>query len=339
MKLIPIARMGLAWARGAARLSYPPRMVSIEPTNVCNYRCAFCPQSDPEHRQLRRGKMSLEDLDQILDKIVEAKAAPHGTISFTHDGEPLLHPEFPEFIRRANQRRFAPRFSSNGSRLTPEMADRLEQAGSFRPSIDWSSSREVFESKRGRKDDWELIRGNLAYLIEMSNRNPQVSVEVFEMGTYDQPAQGEEMLQQLRSLLPTPTSDRVEFGIRVFHNAVGALESSPQSGTPEGDAALPDGRRRRYRRCPYPWSAMVIAFNGDVHACCRDLQGRTCLGNLLEADSLWDIWNAEAFQEFRRLIAAKRPDQLGACRGCDLPWSSDRSKWRLGNILRALRKR
>jgi MoaA/NifB/PqqE/SkfB family radical SAM enzyme len=328
MNLHQISRMGLAWARGQVSVRYAPKQISIEPTNLCNYRCSFCPQSNPEHHLLPRGYMKLEHLERILDKVVAAGAAWNGVISFTHDGEPLLHPEFPEFIRLANERGLRPRFSSNGSRLGPEKADRLEAGGYFLASIDFSGSKEVFETHRGKTGHWETVRDNIAYLIEMSNRNPKVGLEVNEMCGVAEPEDAGPMLDRLRSVLPEPTSKRVRFGVRVFHNAAGSV-------VVEGVGR----EKQRYRRCPYPWVAMNIAFDGEVHACCRDLEGRTRLGNVLECESLWDVWNGEKFREFRHLIATRQPEKLAACAGCDLPWSGDPRKWSVANIYRVLRDR
>ena len=323
-----VAQMGVAWATGSQSVGYAPKQVSIEPTNACNYRCSFCPQSNPaHHEQVPRGLMKLADLDMILDKITAAGAAWNRTISFTHDGEPLLHPEFPEFIRKANARGLRPRFSSNGSRLTPDKADLLEAAGYFRASIDFSGSEEIFEKHRGKTGHWELVRSNIAYLIERSNANPSVCLEVTEMCGIQAPDDARTLLDRLRSVLPEPTSKRVQFNIRVFHNAAGTVQLGHST------------KKQQYKRCPYPWVSFVIAWNGDVHACCRDLEGKTRLGNMLETGSLWDIWNGERYRRFRELIANRQPEKVDACAGCDLPWSGDPQKWSVKNILRALRDR
>ena len=326
-----LLRMGWAWFCGATVLKYPPREVAIEPTNLCNFRCTYCPQSKPEHHKLPSGYMKLEHLDTILDRVVEAGAGWNGRVSLTHDGEPLLHPEFPEFVKRANQRGFKPRFSSNGLKLTPEKADLLEKAGNFTVNVDFSSDPEVFETFRGRTGHWATIKEHLSHLINMSNRNPNVQVEVFEMAGYAKPEERQVMIDRLKAVLPPATSERVEWNVRVFHNATGTVAKSA-----EGQRTEVKGK---YRRCPYPWSSMTIAWDGEVHACCRDLEGRTRLGNILQAKSLWEVWNGEKYQQFRKLIATKHPEKLAACVGCDMPWSGDPAKWRPSSILRYLRKR
>jgi radical SAM protein with 4Fe4S-binding SPASM domain len=74
---------------------------------------------------------------------------------------------------------------------------------------------------------------------------------------------------------------------------------------------------------------MVIASNGDVVACCRDLQHKTVLGNLFEQE-LVDIWNSEEYQNLRTALVEKDPDRMSACQGRDLPYDAD--KFRVAHL-------
>lgn len=322
VKWIRVAQMGLAWATGASRVSYAPKDVSIEPTNLCNYRCSFCPQSDPAHRELPSGYMALDQLDEILDKLVAAGAAWHNVINYTHDGEPFVHPEFPEFVRRATERGFRVRFSSNGSKFTKDKLDRLVDIGAaFRVRIDFSGSKEAFEQYRSKRNDWEKVRDNIANLIRASNEYAGIRVILQDISSYANPEEASENLDRMKAVLPTPTHDRVRFETCNFHNAAGLVQL--QHPNPTGET---------YHQCPYPWVSLNIAWNGDIHACPRDLRGQTKLGNILEVDHLDEIWNGEAYQQFRALHANRDVDQLSACAGCDLPWREDEQRWSLKRI-------
>ena len=49
-KFLNYGRVFYHWRlKRSTRLPYLPEDISIELTNTCNFRCAFCPQSDPEH--------------------------------------------------------------------------------------------------------------------------------------------------------------------------------------------------------------------------------------------------------------------------------------------------
>ena len=273
--------------------------------------------------------MTLEQLDDVLEKVKRAGAAWHKVISFTHDGEPFLHPRFSEFVLHAAKHGFRSRFSSNGSKLTADRIDQLAATGArFQICIDFSGSREIFERFRSKRGDWETVRNNISYLIHKSNEHANVNVILTEIASYSHPADAQHYLALMKSMLPVPTSRRVKFHIRNFHNAAGLVQLK-----------FPTRTGSRYRRCPYPWVAMSIAWNGVVHACPRDLRGQTRLGNLFEVDNLTELWNGEAYREFRRRHASRELDGIAACSSCDLPWSEDKQRWSMRHVYSRLRDR
>lgn len=50
--------------------------------------------------------------------------------------------------------------------------------------------------------------------------------------------------------------------------------------------------------CPFPWQYVVVQWNGDVVACCRDYDGQLKLGNVKE-NTLKEIWNGREYADFR----------------------------------------
>src|SRR5690606_32247218 len=105
----------------------------------------------------------------------------------------------------------------------------------------------------------------------------------------------EQRFEELKSLFPD--SERVTFLRREFHNATGFVAATRLAR---------NGRAATYRLCPYPWFSFSIACNGDVVACCRDLEHKTVLGNLLEQE-FEEIWNGARYQQLRRDLVEKHP--------------------------------
>ena len=64
-------------------------------------------------------------------------------------------------------------------------------------------------------------------------------------------------------------------------------------------------------------------------ACCRDLEHKTVLGNLLRQE-FDEIWNGEKYQALRRDLVQKQPGKQAACANCDMPY--DAAKFSLGNM-------
>ena len=117
---------------------------------------------------------------------------------------------------------------------------------------------------------------------------------------------------------------RITYRTRTFHNATGFLNLKKNNP------------KKTYHLCPYPWTTLRIASNGDIVACCRDLRHETVLGNLNE-DSVENIWNGGAMQDLRAALLAKEPERIKACNGCDLPY--DDTKFTVKNLFLAAKGR
>ena len=323
-RFFQLARMGLAYKFARPRVKYPPYMLSIEGTNICNYKCSFCPQSDPDHAARRaHGKLGINDMNRFLDRVVECGTA-NRNISICLDGEPTINENLPEFVRMINEYGFFPRFSSNGRLLDKELAGALIAAGPFLASIDFASDAKYFEEVRGRKGDFQKVLNNLHYLIDKARSNKTMQLEVVDTSVFSG-ADELESLKSMRALLENGQKlpVNVKTWSRRFHNFCGHLETADK-----GD----------YRLCPYPWSQFVVAWDGSVVACCRDTAGRTVLGNVFES-TIMEIWNGPAYQQFRRSLADGHPEEAKACRGCDMPYSGRSGRWRLGYIVQSLKRR
>jgi radical SAM protein with 4Fe4S-binding SPASM domain len=322
-KLQHILRLGWAYeVRRATRLHYPPYQYTIEPTNSCNLRCPFCPQSDPDHAHRRpaaAGQLTEENFRIFLNRLREAHPA-NRNLNFTLDGEPFLNRHFIPFVQLAAEAGYFSIFATNATLLDPSTADRLVAAGPFRASIDFAARQEVFESIRGRAGDYERVLENLRYLMEQSRRHRGVHVDVHDIATY-MGADPAASLAELRALFPADLPSRIRFDTRIFHNFCGHLPM--------------ERSRAAYRLCPYPWTQMAVAHNGDVVACCRDTVGRSVLGNAFR-QPVMQIWNGDTYQRFRQNLIDRHPERNAACRDCDLPWSAGQARWRWRYVLRSL---
>jgi radical SAM protein with 4Fe4S-binding SPASM domain len=320
-KFLHVLRLGWAYrVRRSTWLPYPPYQYTIEPTNSCNLRCPFCPQSDPEHAQRRTfGQLTEANLRIFLARLQAAHPGSRN-LNFTLDGEPFLNRDFVRFVELAAQEGYFSIFATNATRLDAPTADHLIAAGPFRASIDFAATPEAFESIRGRKGDYDLVLRNLRYLLEQSKTHSGVHVDIHDIAPYTgiDPTVS---LAQLRALFPADLPRRIRFDSRIFHNFCGHLPLKRTNGN--------------YRLCPYPWTQMAVAHNGDCVACCRDTVGRSVLGNVFR-QPIMEVWNGEAYQRLRRNLLEGRPELNAACKDCDLPWSKGQPRWHPLYILHSL---
>ena len=323
-KFSQLAKMALSYKLARPILKHPPYMFSIEATNICNYKCSFCPQSDPAHAARRtQGQLSTDGMKCFLDRVVESGTS-NRNISICLDGEPTINKNLPRFIRLINDYGFLPRFSSNGRLLDQTLVDALIAAGPFLASIDFASDAKYFDQVRGRNGDFSRILSQLHYLVEQARAHPSMRLEVVDTSVFSG-ADSEPSLKAMTALLTNGQAlpANVKTWSRQFHNFCGHLDPADTGG---------------YKVCPYPWSQFVVTWDGFAVACCRDTAGRTVLGNISESP-IMDIWNAKPYQQFRRSLARRRPHDVAACRGCDMPYSGRSARWRLGYITQSLRRR
>ena len=313
-KIIEYWRSGLSYGLGLERSLAGPITVHIETTNICNFRCIYCPQSKPdEHfKLLGRGKMSLETFKLILDKILQAW--PLNEIVLTRDGEPLVHPELEKFIAYASGSGLNVTIGSNGSYLEPERSQHLIDSGLTKVKGDFCADKQKYEEMRVG-GEWEKVLAGyhslLHYAVAHQKNFHLVLVDLCTYGL-SEPEAVQHSLHSLRSLFPFPDK-YLSIGPAMMHNAFDEAQVILSTS-----GKIP---RHKYNRCHHPWIELVIDYRGNAVGCCRDLRSEYILGNIIScADVKRDIWNGRAMRHLRKQLRSKKPENISICNKCDLPY-------------------
>jgi radical SAM protein with 4Fe4S-binding SPASM domain len=325
-KLLGYARIFYNWQiQKNTILDYVPEDISIELTNTCNFKCSFCPQSDPSHfDRVARSSLSPEQVDTLLSKLRKGGVKTN-VIHWTLDGEPFINQSIDEICAVAIRNGFYKFiFSTNGYFCTPERVLKLPKNHpdvSYTFWVDYCADSELFERHRGTPNSWERVRTNILKILE----HPQlqhININLTDISSFkiSDPNVLSQNLVALKQLFPE--SDRFNVTSRIFHNATGFVP---------GILERKKDKNTKYNLCPYPWTSFVIASNGDVVACCRDLEHKTVLGNLF-TEELKEIWNGDRYQVLRQSLVEQNPQKMQACAGCDLPY--DQGKFSFQHILR-----
>ncbi len=106
-------------ARGLASTRHPV-LAHVIPMRRCNLACAYCNEYDDVSKPV-----PLAEMFQRIDKL----ASLGTTIVTISGGEPLLHPELDEIIRRIRLHGIIAGLITNGYLLTAERIHRLNRAG------------------------------------------------------------------------------------------------------------------------------------------------------------------------------------------------------------------
>ncbi|PLX45937.1 MAG: radical SAM protein [Hyphomicrobiales bacterium] len=261
-----------------AYFAKPPTIIIIDVTNSCNLRCPVCPVTISMHR--KRGLMSLEVFRKIIDDFIEAADKP--AIYFNFSGEPTLNEELPELVAYAHQNGHDTFLSTNATKLSPEMCERLVLSGLDRVNLCMDGfSKEAQESYRVRSD-FDEVKANIERFLEtrrrLGSKSPKCVLQTLLT------AYSEDQMEEMTAWADEIGFDRVRF--KTF--SIGSYTSEEEKREysrflpTRGDLRRhPSGKLRAL--CTTPLYQTVVFWNGDLGLCCIDYDQMVQLPNIAES--------------------------------------------------------
>lgn len=234
--------------------------VYVEITNICNKNCSFC---HGHHREKRR--MSREEFALILHRL-QGKT---NYIYYHLMGEPLTHPQLPEFIRMGGAQGYKSIITTNGTLLRQRGEDLL-CAGVHKVNLSLHS----FEDEAG--EEYERY---VAELSEFAIRAAEEgTIAVFRL--WNRGVDGglnDTALSLLRKYIPGDWAEHAR-GTRLRDKIY--LEWGERFEWPDKDAQVKGTRFFCYGLK----DQFGILCDGTVVPCCLDSDGVIALGNIFDED-------------------------------------------------------
>lgn len=326
MSFLNAARLGLSYQLKAAKLSYPPPFIYLEPTSSCNLMCPMCPVSDKT--TYRKGEFMDMDLFESLARQMEVLKPNY--VVFHLGGEPLLNPDLPTMIRRIHGMGIRTTLSTNGVLLHQRNAELLIDAGLDLIRVDFYSDKRRFEAMR-RGAGWEIVKNNIAVFLaaKRSRAVMRPALRIKSLHFKNDPVSSSLEMEAIRAHFPGMRIEEIE--VQEVHSFSGAFAD----GVKEDPRYKIPRQRGRYYPCRHAWSGIAIQANGDAVPCCRDLLGSYILGSARET-SIEDLWNSEKYVDLREKQIEGRCGEISICRNCTAPWEG-MTPYRL--MRRALREK
>lgn len=264
-----------------------PLTVYVEPTNLCNLACDFCPQSldDYAERAGYHQHMPLAVFARLMD---EVQAMQVKSLKLYFFGEPLMHPQIGQMCKLAAGAAERVELTTNLIPLTDHKALEIVCSGIHYIRVSWYG------------DQPERVRRNLTRLQQtkqaLGRDQPHVCLKL-----HDSAQQAGVESLGLSALVDSVTVEQLHTIASDFVH----LRSYPESK----------------QACPYPFYTLVVKANGDVVPCCVAWDKSLVVGNIAE-QSLAEIWAGERLAKVQRLHLAGRRCELAACKSCDVLWNS-----------------
>jgi len=288
-----------------------PVVYNIETTNACNMRCEMCPRTTMMTRKI-------ETLDQkTFEKVVD-QMTPFSSdewkkweifvqeqynigpdeMSENHFflyvipkivqlhgyGDPLLDKRMADRVRALNEKGFFTYFSCNPANIN--IQKNLEMFDSGLDYIKYSIETvdDLLHKKiRGQASNFSDSYKKILQLLEEKqkrNYNTTIVITMLDLHRTNQEEEYEKLQNAFRDLdvyLYLKSQDT-----QWYQNKYEGTKSVHWS-----------------EFCQHPWISMTVKSNGEVVMCMEDFNNEIILGDARK-ESLYDIWNGEKYQQFRR---------------------------------------
>lgn len=283
-----------------------PRLVDIELTNSCNFRCQMCP-TGAGVMQRPGGMMAEETYARILENSQGHKVG----LRFIGWGEPMKHPKFLDFLDGAKREGHLVHVNTNGSYLTPSLADRLLDIGI--DSIKFSVQGVTTDSYRAlhRADFFEQLLQKAAMLHGRRAGRPKPYIQISAITKGEPP----EILQAFRNRV-RPICDFVNVGSVNMDLIVTPATGPHADDGCDAERHLPQtANGGSFPECPEVFDKLSVFWDGRVTACCADSGGVMQVGDL-KSQTLGSIWRSQPLERYRKLLSDMEHDRLPLCRNC-----------------------
>ncbi|NCB62714.1 MAG: radical SAM/SPASM domain-containing protein [Clostridia bacterium] len=278
----------------------------LEITNVCNLNCAFCPGTRRE-----KGFLSPEQF-----QVLAGRLRPHTEYLYLHlMGEPLLHPQLDELLRRAAQLDFQVIITTNGT-LLPQVGGLLCASGAVRKV---SVSLHSFEGNEGGGSLSDYLEQCALFARMAAAAGKRCALRLWNLDgetTEGANTQNASILSRLAAFFPPPWKEGwqgVTLAERIY------LEWGEKFEWPDPSAA----ERRETGFCYGLRDQIGVLCDGTVVPCCLDHDGDIPLGNLYE-QTLAAILDAPRSRAIYDGFSHGRPTE-DLCRRCGYISRFDRS--------------
>lgn len=285
-----------------------PFLVFLDPADVCNFQCKFCPTGNRaliKNINRNSGLMDFDLYKKIIDDLGEFEK-PIKVLRLYKDGEPLLHPRFADMVRYAKERGCALQVdtTTNGSLLNPEKNIELIEAGLDRIHISLEGlSDDFYRDFTGYKIKFDMLVENIRHFYE-HRKNCIVCVKIV----------GDNLSEKETDLFYDTFGDIAD---RIFieHVAPCWPKFEMKDVVPNSEVGIYGQEIKEVEVCPYIFYSLSINSDGKVSLCFLDWSRELIVGDV-KTESFRNIWNNESLFDCRRMHLLKKRKDHPICAEC-----------------------
>lgn len=298
-----------------------PLCLSIEPTNLCNFKCTMCFHGNNEYAEDAKPlkNMDMNCFNKIIDDIKNWGGDRIKLIKLYSLGEPLLHPAICEMVKIIKEANICDKIeiTTNASLLTKEISEKLVEYGLdiLRISVygaDSDHMKEITKSNFSPEDIKRNVKYLKNYREHLSKKTPIILAKM--LNTYTD--ENEKFIKMYTDVADMVGIDEpfhlpnCEYDIfeNLYHeNATVAYEGSMGTNI-----------YRQEKVCRYPFTHMTIRNDGSCVVCCADWLKELNFGNV-NKNTIQEIWMSKSLYDIRCKMLKTKGKCFKACDGCEIP--------------------
>jgi radical SAM protein with 4Fe4S-binding SPASM domain len=287
---------------------FMPQSIQIQTQSFCNGRCLFCP-NDAYRHNISQGKMDWGIVQKIADEVSGWDSL--NQVRLMLQNEPLLDKDFFKAVRyfKFLNEKHKVDTVTNGTLINESVVEQIADSGLDNLVISVNSIRKETYETLHPGFSFEKIM-NAIDLIAKS-RPERLSVKLSFVYTRQNKDELPEFIEFAKS---KRLGWRTNYLLNISNNIklYDQLSISPRSWYSIKMRLL---YKFAYSTCPFPFTRMCVAFNGDVILCCQDWLRKVVVGNVA-TNSLEQIWNSSLMNRLREKMVKKKYEDIESCLDC-----------------------
>lgn len=289
-----------------------PLVISIEPTDICNFKCEFCPNGRTEllkNTNRNLGYMELKLFKKIIDDISKFEKKVK-CLKLYGNGEPLLHKDFYKMVEYAKLKNVSEKIkvTTNASFLSNENSLNIIKAGLDRIEISIEGlNEEEYYNFSGIKINFQKLLDNINFFY-----NNKKQCEVF-----------------IKIAVNNPTEEYVNKFYDIFGNMADIVHIDNISDTWNGynsskieyhqTKTVHDQIINKNKKvCTLIFYTMHISSDGKVVPCFSDYKKRMIFSDINEI-SVKEAWNSQYLRKMHIMFLSGKKNEHPICKNCKHP--------------------
>jgi len=288
----------------------PPIYVRIKPINRCCHKCFFCVyNSDFSNMHETMDKHDILSKDKLFEILDDFKDIGVKAVTYSGGGEPLMHPNILDIVRKTKENNIDLSIITNGQLLKNEIAEEFYDSKWIRISVDYFNDDLFYKSRSVNKNFFLEIVKNIKSFVNNKSINCEITLNyIITKLNYDTIYEACKFFKDLGvnniRLSPMWTPDFVEYHKDISDTVINSIYKS-RIDLQDKNYIIYDSynitsdvTKRKYHKCYVMQIIPVIGADGIVYNCHNKAYSNDGIIGDINNQTFKQMWFSEETKEY-----------------------------------------